>query len=302
MTRFPGAQLRFAIDVALGAHAAVQMDRPGQPLVQRGAHDRAHRRQPGAAGDGHDRAGVLLTQVRGAERAADAHQVADLHAVADPAAHPAGQHADVELELRLARRAGHGIVARRVGGEGELQLGELTGGEGVGAARLDREAQHQHIVREHLAGADPALQHARGMHDEVLGGEAPDLHVAPHLRAAGEHDVAGALRGRQGVLGVLQLEDLAGDVLALAGAAVARLAAVGEAHPVAQQRGEDGLAVLRRHRLGIARDGDGMRHAHARPVAAARPGSDAGASGRGPIRLGLAPMVPQLLEFKQIAA
>ena len=48
----------------------------------------------------------------------------------------------------------------------------------------------------------------------------------------------------QCVFGILQLEDIPGNQLAFAGAAVAGLATVGEADSVSQQRTEHGFALL----------------------------------------------------------
>src|SRR5712672_3084375 len=80
--------------------------------------------------------------------------------------------------------------------------------------------------------------------------------VAPHLGAAGEDHALRTLLGRKQVLGVLELNHLAREQLALAGAAIARLAGEGERHPGAQQRGEDGVARRDRYRPLVTLEGD----------------------------------------------
>ena len=121
---------------------------PGTPAASAARDDRADGRQPGPAGDRENRAGMLRAQIGRAERPADPHHVPDLEAVADQPAHATGQHAQVELESGLAGRVGHGVVARLIGGEGELELGELSGREGERPARLDGEAQPQDVMGE----------------------------------------------------------------------------------------------------------------------------------------------------------
>ena len=107
----------------------------------------------------------------------------------------------------------------------------------------------------------PAAHDARRMQHQLLGIDAAHDRVVPDLGAAREHDAFGALCRREGMLGMLELEHVAGDQLALAGAAVAGLAGEGERHAGAQQRGEDGVARLDRNRLAMAFQGD----LHARP-------------------------------------
>jgi hypothetical protein len=167
----------------------------------------------------------------------------------------------VEFQNRLVRPVGHGIVARRIGGKCELELGELASGEGERAAGFDRQAQPQNVVGSKTQIHDPALHDPRRMHHELLCRKPPDLHVAPCLRAAGKDDPAFALACGQSVFRVLQLEHLARHVFALAGTAIAGLAAVCKAHAMPQQGVEQRLAVLGRNRLRIAGDCDRPGHA-----------------------------------------
>src|ERR1700741_2915013 len=63
------------------------------------------------------------------------------------------------------------------------------------------------------------------------------------------------------MLGMLELEHLAGEQLALAGTAAAGLARERERQPGAQQRGEQRVALPHRHRLAVALEDD----LHGRP-------------------------------------
>jgi hypothetical protein len=107
---------------------------------------------------------------------------------------------------------------------------------------------------------DPAAHHPRRVHHEVLGIEAPHHHVAPHLRAAGEHDAADAFVRGERVFGIFQLEDIPGHQLAFAGAAVAGLAAVGEADTLSQQCAEHGFTFLGGRGLVQIGNGNGKAH------------------------------------------
>src|SRR6185295_17864340 len=98
------------------------------------------------------------------------------------------------------------------------------------------------------------------MHDKVLGRQSPDFYVTPHLSTAGENHAALALARGQGMFRVLQFEDLARRPFTLTGATITCLATVGEAHAVTQERAENGLAILGRHKLRIACDSDGPGH------------------------------------------
>src|SRR6185503_15183200 len=104
---------------------------------------------------------------------------------------------------------------------------------------------------EHAAAHD-----ARGMHHQLFGVDAADDRVVPHLRTAGEDDAARALGGRERVLGVLELVDVAGNQLALARAAVAGLAGEGKREAGAQERREHRVARLHGDGLVVANEGD----------------------------------------------
>src|SRR2546426_11716160 len=103
---------------------------------------------------------------------------------------------------------------------------------------------------------DPAAHDARGVHHQVLGVDAANHGIVPDLGAAGEDDALRALLRRERMLRVLELEDIARDQLALAGAAVAGLARERESDARAQQRFEHRVSGAHRDRLVVAFEND----------------------------------------------
>ena len=110
-------------------------------------------------------------------------------------------------------------------------------------------------------GGDTAAHHAGGMKHHLLGIQPAHFRVAPDLRPAGEDQVLRAFFGAQCMLGIFEFKNLALDVLALAAAAVAGLAAVGEGDARAQHRVEHCFTGFGEHGVGAVGDVDSMAHA-----------------------------------------
>jgi len=130
------AEMLLQIQVAFVAHAEIQMDRLCHAQMQRALHNRLDRRQPRAARQRQDRPAMVFAQKRNAARAFNGCLVARLQTLQHVRADFAARHqADMEFQHRLARLAGHGIIAGRQAGEGDG--GILPGGKYEGSAAVD---------------------------------------------------------------------------------------------------------------------------------------------------------------------
>ena len=212
------------------------------PLWQRVLDDRLDRREAGARGDEDDRLVRVLAQEEGAERPLEAQDVALLHLAEHVVGElPAGDVAHVQLDqLVVVRRIGHREAAPRAVLEQELDV--LAGEELQALVGRQLQVQHHHVVGEPLQ-----LLHAAGqrLHLDVL-------RVAPMVRASITRSPSGlrlaeerlALRlllVGQRLLLVHAVVDLPFEELALAAAAGAVAAAIGQDDLLAQRGGEDGL-------------------------------------------------------------
>ena len=249
------------VEVALGADAEIEVDVLRQRLLQRPLDDRLDRRHARAAGDGDDRPAMALAQIGGAERPLDADAVADLELARDMRAGGAARGApDMELEHRIARHVGHGIVARRAALEGHR--GELAGREVERAARGDLQANALDVVRGVVEPDDLAVEQAARMDDQVVLLQPGDLAVLPRHGAAGEDQAARLLLVGQRELGIALHRHLALHEVRLAGAAIARLAAERIADAGIERGRQDGGAG--RHVDGAVGLGDADFEAHGR--------------------------------------
>src|SRR6185369_6092494 len=98
---------------------------------------------------------------------------------------------------------------------------------------------------------DPAGEMAQRMRDRLVDVEPGDADVAPWHRSAGEDEAVPALGVGQGEFGIGGKLDLAAIEPRLAGAAIARSAAMRIRHALLQRRLEDGLADLDRDRRAV---------------------------------------------------
>mmetsp|Transcript_41205 Transcript_41205/g.96295 ORF Transcript_41205/g.96295 Transcript_41205/m.96295 type:complete len:555 (-) Transcript_41205:257-1921(-) len=237
----PGVQ----VEVGLLAGAPVQHHRPGRADVAGSLDDGLDRRKAGAAGQQNDGLGRVLAQEEAAEGAFHAQDVLLLERVEDMVGEPAAGHvADVQLDLAglAVRRIGHRIAAAGAVAQDELDI--LASAELEILVGRQLQAQHGHVGGR-LVDRDDAggqLEHrelASAGHRARL-----DDAVGLGAGAAGQHEAGGFLLGAQGLGLVVAVHDAAVEQLALAGAAGAVLAAVGQAHALADGGGEQGVVAF----------------------------------------------------------
>ena len=138
----------------------------------------------------------------------------------------------MEFEEFFTWTIGHGIVAHHARRHRKLKLRILARGKIERSAGDELEAKPQDVMGEVGTLRHAASHHTRRVDHELFGIQAPNHHVAPHLRTTCQHDAAAAILGGQGVLGIFKFQDVTGHEFAAAGTAVARLAAVGKADAV----------------------------------------------------------------------
>jgi hypothetical protein len=183
----------------------------------------------------------------------------------------AGHVAQVQLDHGHAgggqrvRRAGHAVAAAAAVAQDDLDvlarvvLDDVVGGQ--------LQAHAHHVVRQALQ-----LGHARG---HLLDRESPrvrDLarlqhHVALRHAAAGQHVAGGFFLGRERLALVRAMPDVARDLLALARAAGAVLAAVGQADALADAGRQHRLAGVGLEGAAAGLHGDGVGHGLGYPCA-----------------------------------
>ena len=223
-------QLRH-VEVAQRAHAPVKDHGPVHALVERVLDDRLDRREAGAARDEDHRLVGILAQVEGPERAFEAQDRALLHLVEHEARERAARRlAHVQLEeLVVVRRVGHREAAPLAVLQQDVDV--LPGEELQPLAGRKLQVEDGDIL-----GGPFNLFHARGHRAdrEVLrAGELAHLEddVGERMRAAGERLARGLLVVVQRALLVLAVLELARAQHALAGAARAVAASVGQPDP-----------------------------------------------------------------------
>ena len=159
--------------------------------------------------------------------------------------HPARHVPDVQLDLarQRVRRVGHRVAAARAVAQDELDV--LAGAELKVLVGSELHRQHGHVGRGLEHGDDTGRQLE---HRELAGaghGAGLDGAIGLRPRAAGQDEAGGLVLGRQRLGLVLAVHDLAVDQLALARAAGAVLAAVGQADAAADRGAQQGLAGQR---------------------------------------------------------
>ncbi|MBX3607875.1 MAG: NAD-dependent epimerase/dehydratase family protein [Piscinibacter sp.] len=251
------------VQVGPAAAAPVQHSRPRDGLELQVLDDRLDRREARAAGQQHDGLVAVLAQEEAAERPLQAQDLLLLHRREDVVGELAARHvADVQLDEGLVglgvRRVGHRVAAPCTVAQDELDV--LPG---VVAQRvIGRQLHRQHgdvgrgaLDRHHAAGHLAHRELARARYGARL-----DHEVGLRRGAAGE-DQPGFLLGRRKRLGLVRAVDHAAlEQTALAGAAGAVLAAVGQADALADGGHEDRFVAIDAEGPAAGLDGDGEGH------------------------------------------
>jgi hypothetical protein len=172
----------------------------------------------------------------------------------------AGQVPQVQLDARAGlaqrvRRVGHRIAAPGAVAQDEFHV--LARMELQRLAGRQLQAHHHHVVRQPREALH-AHRHLADRHGAGLGDLARlEHHVARGMGAAGEHEAGELLLGAQGLALVRAQGDLARELAALAGAAGAVFAAVGEADALADAGRQDGFVAVDHEVAPAGFDGDG---------------------------------------------
>ncbi|CAM2158584.1 hypothetical protein PT2222_40385 [Paraburkholderia tropica] len=229
------------IQVLLLARAPVERHRAVQVLVNRVLDDRLERREAGARREQHDGLVRILAQEEGAERRFEAQDVALFHLREDVVGELAAGHvADVQFERTfLVRGARHRVAAARAVLEDEFEVlaGQIL--EALVGGQLQPE--HDDVVGLALDRGDAGGQLAHLHVADARHFADVDFEVGLRRRAAEQRHAARALVVRQCRRRVRALLDFAAADRALARAAGAVLAAVGQADALTQRRVEDGF-------------------------------------------------------------
>jgi len=234
------------VEVPAIPDAPIEMNRPFEAAVE-GILDHAlHWRKSGGAGDEDDRA-VRFAQHKVAERPLEADRVAHLHRLENMGGEaPARHQADLQLDIfGIVRRAGEGEGASLTVLEDDVDV--LAGGKGdvLSCGQLD---DHAHdVVGEllHLVDRADEFPHRGARQGELR--LVFDFDVGQRRGAAHQHLAQSALGRAQGIRLIDAWVDLAVEHRALAQAAAAVAAFVGQVDLAAQAGIEDGLAEARFH-------------------------------------------------------
>src|SRR5471030_561719 len=237
----PLAAQRIHVQILRPAPAPVQSHRPGRAAVDQVLDDGLDRRETGARGQEHHRLVAVVAHEEGAMRTLEAQDVALLHRaehlVGEQAA---GQGADVQRERFVSFRRGvHAVAAALAVAQHEFDI--LAGAvlQLFMGRQLQRDDDH---VRRQLLDAAHARRHFLDREVAAAGHFARLDHQVAVRGGAAEQRVAQRLfLRRQRALLVRLVADRAGHDLALAGAAGAVLAAVGQADAGPHGRRQHGV-------------------------------------------------------------
>jgi hypothetical protein len=251
------------VEVLGPAAAPIERGRPGDALVRHVFQQRLDRREAGARGEQDDRLVGLLAQEEAAVGALDAKDVLFLHCAEHVVGELAARHvADVQFEARARRGQGVGRIGHRVAAPRAVAQDELDVLARVELQRLARRQlqAHRHDVVRLLAEREHAHRHLADREGAGFGDLARfEHHVAECAGAAGQHVAGQLFLGAERLALVRAQRDLARELLALAGAAGAVLAAIGQPDALADGGGEDGFVGLGGELAPAGLDGDGKR-------------------------------------------
>jgi hypothetical protein len=219
--------------------------------------------KPGARGEQDDRLVGVLAQEEAAERPFDAQDLLLLHRAEDVVGElAAGQVADVQLELRLVddgmRRVGHRVAAPGAVAQDELDvlagavLEQVVGGQ---LQANDRDVGRGPVDRDDAARQLPDRELARARHRPRFQDD-----VGLRRGLAGQDEAGDFLLVAERLLLMDAVDDAALEHAALARAAGAVAAAVGQADALADGGLQDRFVALDAEGLAARLDSDGERH------------------------------------------
>lgn len=216
-------QLVDHVEVGCGACTDINMQRSSRAQRQHSAHDRQNRREAGSTGNAQRGAGVLAAQIRRAERPLQLDDITAAQTRVDPTARtPLRQAAHVQLQQLAPLPVRERVKACEPRLESDFH--ELAGTEPQRLVGTQRETGDRSA--EPATIENGALQRLRGMVDDLVRLDQPDLAVLTQARAACKNPPTAPWGRSLAKLAVRILDHLAREQLAATHAATTGLAAV----------------------------------------------------------------------------